>query len=214
MTAAAKNVRDAEPGVDMTEVMAAIAKLRGKEPPSGPVIVPASTFPVSSQIKQEDVEATAKRMESAESGDLMLDGTVYLGRFRNKNGLVKDWFAAAEDARDERGNRLSLTFNQAALYAINSKAHGHEDWMVPPAWDDRNGMPGILGALVDSKNTGAFKNTFDETKDSSYPGWYWSSSPFSNSRSYAKSESFISRGGYSAKKKFMLSVRLVRSVTV
>ncbi len=39
--------------VDMTEVMAAIAVLKGKKPPSSPVIVPASMFPFSEQAKRE-----------------------------------------------------------------------------------------------------------------------------------------------------------------
>jgi hypothetical protein len=51
-------------GVDMTEIAAAIAKLKGNAPPSGPVIVPASVFPLTQEMNRqaarEAAEAAAK----------------------------------------------------------------------------------------------------------------------------------------------------------
>ncbi len=42
-----------EQGVDMTELMAAVAMLNEEEPPVGRVIVSNSIFPVSEQIKKK-----------------------------------------------------------------------------------------------------------------------------------------------------------------
>ncbi len=100
-----ENKPAAEEEVDMTEVMAAVAKLNDKEPPSGHVVVPVSIFP-----GLKAAAAAAKRAANPIVGDRMADGTTYIGRFADEDGVEKKWFAAADDARDENGQRLSLTF--------------------------------------------------------------------------------------------------------
>ncbi len=195
----------------MTEVAAAIARLNNSEPPSGPVIVPASTFPFSAQIKKQEAEAAAAAIvENVKPGDQMPDGTFYLGRFTSKDGTVKDWFSAAEDIQDNSGQRAALDFNQAAAYAKKSKAHDYNDWVLPPAHYDANGEPDILETIFNSKakipgfsQGGFFPSTL-----------YWSSSFNTIQNPYAKAQNFCDGEQTYILKKDSLYVRLVRSVTV
>ncbi len=147
-----------------------------------------------------------------EVGQLTKDG-VYIGRFKGEDGTVKDWFADAKDARDANGKKLCLNFNDAAKYAKDSTALGHNDWVLPSGWNDYDGKPDILGAMFNNKSTGAFRGTFDET--GSFPGsWYWTSSTDGDSGTYAKIQRLndgIHDPGF---KPDALSVRLVRSVKV
>ena len=143
------------------------------------------------------------------AGDRMEDGTFYLGRFKSKDGTTKDWFAAANDAQDGSGRRLSLSFNGAAEYAGNSKAHGHDDWMVPPGYNDRNGQPDVLNAIFNNK---AKIGGFDVS--GSYPnGWYWSSSPGILDGS-ARCQRLSDGYQYYDNRRDGLSVRPVRSLTI
>jgi hypothetical protein len=139
-----------------------------------------------------------------EVGQKMADGTFYLGRFASKDGTQKDWFAAAEDAKDGNGNRLSLTFNKATKYAKKSKAHGHDDWLAPPAYNDSKD-PDILNELFNNK---AKIGGFDETSS----GWYWSSSPINVFNARCQRLSDGDQGG--DYRSGGLSVRCVRSVTI
>jgi hypothetical protein len=105
------------------------------------------------------------------TGRTVADGSIYLGRYNNK-----DWFVAAEDAKNGHGEHLTLSFNQAAHAAEHYGAHGHRDWMVPPGHDDPS-EPDILTEMFNNKNVGAFKGTYDES-DSLTASWYWSSTLF------------------------------------
>ena len=211
-----------EHGFDMTELAAAIAALNGEEPLSGPVIVSASVFPVTMEINMKEAEAekmrqaeAAKREANPEVGYQMQDGTIYIGRFKSKNGVEKKWFAAAEDAKDENGRRLSLTFNEAATYATNSRAHGHDNWVVPTGWAglEWDGVPDVLGAMFNSKGKGAFKGTFDETGSES-AGWYWSSTLGTYTKTNPKIQRFSDGFEYYGNQTPKHSVRLVRSSAV
>ncbi len=107
--------------------------------------------------------------EDLKIGAKMPDGTIYLG-YHNK----KDWFVATEDAKNASGKKLVMSFNEAAGYAKDLRAHGHADWRVPPGKNDYN-EPDILGVMFNSKSVGAFKGTYDES--GAHPSsWYWSSS--------------------------------------
>ncbi len=208
----AENVQAAEEGVDMTEVMAAVSKLNGKEPPSGPVFVPASTFPVSARIKKEEAEAAAKKAAGPEVGEETAEG-IYIGRFKGNDGVEKDWFAAPEDAKDSNG-RLALDFNEAAQYAQASRALGHNDWIVPPGSDDRDGKPDILGAMFNSKSIGVFEGTFKQNS-SDVADWYWSSPRSKDGDDHAGFRSFSNGDSlFGTLKSNRLSVRLVRSVAI
>lgn len=56
--------------------------------------------------------------------------------------------------------------------AKKSKAHGHDDWIVPPGYDDPNRQPDILNAIFNSKSKiGGF-----DVNGSSQSSLYWSSS--------------------------------------
>ena len=155
-------------------------------------------------------EETAKK----EAGQKMQDGTFYLGRFKGKDGVEKDWFAAAEDAEDnkgkkrKKGKRLLLSFNDAAAYAKGSKAYGHDDWIVPPGHDDPNGEPDILGALFNNKaKIGGFDGTDLDPAD-----WYWSSSKVLGI--YGLCQRFSDGEQFHDFTPYKLSVRLVRSVAI
>src|SRR4051812_33561360 len=127
---------------------------------------------------------TSENKTIPQVGQLTQDG-VYIGRFKAEDGTVKDCFADVKDASDATGKKLLLNFNGAAKYAKDSKSLGHNDWTLPSGWQDGDGKPDILGALFNSKSTGAFKGTFDET--GSFPGsWYWTSSRDGDSGTYAK----------------------------
>jgi hypothetical protein len=155
-------------------------------------------------LTQKLAAAKPSELEALEAGQKMADGTFYLGRFASKDGTQKDWFAAAEDAKDGKGKRLSLNFNKAAEYAKDSKAHGHDDWMLPSGYKDSK-EPDILNAVFNNK---AKIGIFDET-GSSPDGWYWSSTPYyvDNARCQRLSDGNQNNDD----RNYGLSVRLVRS---
>ena len=150
-----------------------------------------------------------------EAGTLTNEG-VYIGRFRDKDGTRKDWFADIDDARDKSGKRLSLDFEAAAAYAGNSNALGHNDWTVPSGWKDGAGRPDILDALYRIKDK--FNNRsdgvqgFDDTGPTS-ANWYRSSSVYAYA-DHPKIQRFTS--GYQSYdfEASALSLRSVRSLTV
>ncbi len=193
--------------IDMTELATAIAELNGEAPPSGPVFVPASTFPVSEKIKRD-------RIENPEVGDKMPDGTTYIGQFKDVDGVEKKWFAAAKDATRINGERFSLTFNEASAYAANSQVHGHNDWAVPTGWFDNTGAPDILGAMFNSRSKGAFTGTFNEEDSDQNDDQYWSASPNANFVGFLKTQCFSDGEQTSVGNSLRLSIRLVRSVPV
>ena len=161
-----------------------------------------------------------KKKSTVEIGDKMDDGTLYLGRYQSADGVIKDWFVDADDAKDNKGRKLWVNFNDAAACAKNSMDHGHNDWMVPPGDHDRNGEPDILGIIFNNKArlSGWFKGGFNDDRD--YPGNlspqndYWSSSPDPNFPGCAKFRDFSSGTKGLFSKKCGGSVRLVRSVPV
>jgi hypothetical protein len=123
-------------------------------------------------------------------GELTNEG-IYIGRFEDKSGVKKDYFAAPTDAQDESGKRLSLSFNQAAQYAKNLTALGHNDWVVPTGYDDKNGAPDILKALYNNSSKGAFTDTFLKALD--VDSHYWSSTTvdgFMKTNDFAKLQNF------------------------
>jgi hypothetical protein len=195
-------------GVDMTEVAAAMALLRGKKPPSGRVVVPASVFPFSEQIKKDEAKAAAfaEEVENAMCGDQMSDGTFYLGIFIDKDGEEKNWFVAAEDAKDGNGERLMLDFNEAAQYAKDLTAHGHNDWMVPPTYDDPDGADDILKEMYDNPDEG-----FEDRDDIA---WYWSSSADPDADGSARLLSFFDGCQTLDVKDYKFLVRCVRSAPI
>ncbi len=198
--------------VDMTELAAAIAVLNGEEPPSGKVTVTASIMTsISTQIKEEAAE---KEIESAGPGGLMPDGTIYIGRFKGKNGEKRDWFAAAEDLSNVNHDRLSVTFGYAAQCAQSSEAYGHNDWTLPPGGDDDAGRPDILQEMFNSKSTGAFNGTYYQG-GAGASRLYWSSSPATAPGS-AKVRGFhnLEKAGGVVSEDNLISARFVRSVAV
>jgi len=147
------------------------------------------------------------------AGQKMEDGTFYLGRFKNKDGIEKDWFAAAEDAKDKNGKRLSLSFKQAALHALCATAHDHSDWKVPPGFDDPKGEPDILKALFNNAvKLGGFKTSRFDPTGRSTAGWYWSSTPLNSISAHCRNFKVGAQG--SVAKMRGLPIRLVRSVSV
>ncbi len=188
-------------GTDITELMAAVAMLNNDAPPSNPVIVPNSVFPVSEAIKKK---AAAEKAENPEPGQRMPDGTFYLGRFTGADGIEKDWFAAAKDAAGKMGKKLLLDFNEAAQYAKDSKAHKHNDWMAPCY--DTDGQPNIIKTIFNLREK---ISGFDQT-DSWQHSAYWTSvstygGDFGERMDFSDG---ILKGTCSGMK---LSVRLVRS---
>ncbi len=203
---------------DVTELAAAIANLNGEKPPVGRRTVPASIVSsITTRLKEEEAEAAEKEIENAKAGDLMTDGTTYLGRFKDADGTEKHWLAAARDVQDEddEGYNACLFFNQAAAGAKNSNDHGHNDWIVPPGLNDSAGRPDILSAMFNSRSAGAFENSYNETA-MSCTNWYWSSSFDADNRSLdVKIMDFSNGNVYSANTATTGSaLRLVRSIPV
>ncbi len=137
--------------------------------------------------KAEETARKEKEMAAAvawaKAGDVMPDGTVYLGLYKGK-----DWFVTAGGAKDGDGKNLTMDFNSAAAYAQNLKAHGHDDWIVPPH-GGASKEPDILLEMFNNKSKGAFKDTYDEG-DSLDSGIYWSSSLASGDPGYARVQGF------------------------
>jgi hypothetical protein len=123
-------------------------------------------------------DLTRKLMESGQrayfkngnyfiSGSIAPDGSIYLGHYNNK-----DWFVTAQNAKYSDGKNMVMAFNAAAQYAKDLRAHGHDDWMVPPGKNDPK-EPDILKEMYKNENTGAFAGTYEKE---TYPDrWYWSS---------------------------------------
>jgi hypothetical protein len=90
-------------------------------------------------------------------GDKMPDGTVLAGISPDTN---KPMYATPADAS------LTMTFNDAYIYAAKLDAHGHKDWRLPTRAE--------LNVLFNNRAAiGSFNLT------GSYPtGWYWIASPY------------------------------------
>lgn len=135
-------------------------------------------------------------------GHKMIDGSIYLGYVEESF-----WFVTAEDAKDKDGKRLRMTFNQAADYAKNLKAHGHKDWIVPPLASDET--PDILGRMYGWQRKGAFNGTYAEGGEFVSERWYLSSSMRGNG---AFAKSFNAGLVFSLNKEDAAYVRCVRAV--
>jgi hypothetical protein len=101
------------------------------------------------------------------SGDIADDGSIFLGVYNDK-----DWFVTAQDIKHSDGSNLRLSFNEAAKYIKNFKAHGHDDWVVPTGsldgmWNSEN-QTNILKEMYNHKSTGAFNGTYNERPQSVY----------------------------------------------
>lgn len=169
-------------------------------PPEGPALKGAREM-----LEAAGFYEYVKKMEAQRCfpGNQMADGSIYLGYHAGK-----DWFVAAEDARDERGERLALTFNQAAAYAKKLDVHGHKDWMLPPGFGDEDGEADIAYEMFRHGRTGAFRGTY--CQDNEHPlNWYWSSSQ-DNRRAWQHHMTAPRRA--LATKKDKAAVRCVRSV--
>jgi hypothetical protein len=158
-----KKIPEAEAEFDMTEIVAAAARLKGNKPPSGRVIVPASTFPVSAQIRKEEADAAAKREEIPEVGQKMQDGSVYAGLTADGKQRI---FAMPEDLD------VVATFNDAAraVEKLNANKYlGCEDWQIPSMK--------TLQVLQENQNEGSLKDTFKQVAEEDEYGenFYWSS---------------------------------------
>jgi hypothetical protein len=108
-------------------------------------------------------DSAAKGKTAPEIGDEMADGTIYAGISPDTH---KPMYARP---KDESG---TYTFNEAAKHAKNLEAHGHHDFRAP--------SKGELNVLWENRNKGKLAGTFNET-GSYHAGWYWSSTPGSNS---------------------------------
>jgi hypothetical protein len=98
------------------------------------------------------------RRSAQRSVNAMEDGTIYAGISPDTN---KRMFAAPKDTPG------TYRFSEAAQYAKNLDAHGHNDFYVPTA--------GELNVLWQNRNKGKLAGTFNQT-GSGTAGWYWSSS--------------------------------------
>jgi len=151
----------------------------------------------------------ATEKDTPQVGQKMDDGTFYLGRFNDKNGVARDWFAAAEDAHDKNGNRLLLNFNEAVKYAKKLQAHGHNDWVIPPGNEDQKGQPDVLNEVFNNK---AKIGSFDET-GKAFVSWYWSSTPYIT-EDFVNIQRFNDGAQLTDDKKDKLALRCVRSEPV
>ncbi len=106
-----------EPGVDMTELMEAIAKLNGEEPPSSPVIVPAAIVsPISAQVGKKEAETRA----ALKIGEKDTDGWIYAGVSPQTK---KQMFAAPTDG--------VMSYYDAAKAAKTLQEQGKAETRLP-----------------------------------------------------------------------------------
>ncbi len=88
---------------------------------------------------------------------------------------------------------------KAAKCATASKAHGYDDWIVPPGEDDPAAESRIFWApCLTAKALRLYGTAFDES-DSSPASWYWSSSRKGHLRVSVKFQRF-SDGSWRIKK--------------
>ncbi len=131
---------DLQKGIDLTEVMAAVAKLNNEAPPSGPVIVPVSAFPVmAEEIKRKEAAKTAKTAEvekAAEAakaavfantgyriGDRAADGWVCAGQ----SATGRPFFAAPEDSgvmKPEKAKKVIASLRKKGCPGARLPSHG------------------------------------------------------------------------------------------
>jgi hypothetical protein len=81
------------------------------------------------------VEKIVRVVGAPNIGQLTSEG-VYIGRFKDKDGVKKDYFANTQD-------ELRMAFRQASDNARRSNALGHNDWEVP--------TPKILSAMFNNR---------------------------------------------------------------
>ena len=144
--------------------------------------------------------------ENLKPGDLAADGSIYLGLYGDK-----DWFVADRDVKESNGREnLVMKFNQAAAYARDLRAHGHDDWILPPGADDPK-EPDILTAMFNNTSVGAFRGTYDESGNST-SGWYWSSTMSRNNPSEVLEKRFDDGYSQLVSGSPTISVRCVRAV--
>ncbi len=129
----------AEEYVVPKELLDAIAFVSGEEPASkgqALKVKVSDVFPVAAEIKKKEAAAAAERAARPHTGDRMEDGTIYLGRFKNKDGTEKGLVFAADDG----GMNLTLDFNKASLYATNPQqlATTMTTGPLPPGCDNDN----------------------------------------------------------------------------
>ncbi len=113
-------------------------------------------------IKAAEARAVAlsKAIENASIGDILPDGSVYVGISPDTN---KPMCATAADAP------VSMSFNAAAQYAEELDAHGHSDWRVPTIEE--------LNVLYQNHEKGALKGTFNISGSPNLNAHHWSSTP-------------------------------------
>ena len=136
-------------------------------------------------------------------GDRAQDGSIYLGLY---NGRY--WYVTAEDDNKKGFGRLEKKFNDAAQYAKELRAHGHDDWMLPPGDKDPSGEPNILKEMYKMRCTGAFRNTYDEQSFHSY----WSSAPVAAVEGAVWVQRFSDGNGGYFPKEYLGFTRCVRAV--
>jgi hypothetical protein len=127
--------------------------------------------------------------EGLKPGAVADDGSIYLG-FHNE----KDWFVTGKE------DSLRMNFNEAVIYAKNLRAHGHDDWIVPPGNDPQ--QPDILKVMFNNRSLGAFRETYSTS-------WHWSSTEDSDS---AQQCHFNDGNRINYSKRDSVYVRCVRAV--
>jgi hypothetical protein len=98
-------------------------------------------------------------------GDKMPDGAVFAGISPDTN---KPMYVTPADAS------LTMSFNEAQVYAASIIAHGHRDWRLPTQAE--------LNVLFNNRAAiGGF-----EVTSSKPAGWYWSASPYNKSDAWGQ----------------------------
>jgi cytochrome c peroxidase len=164
---------------------------------SGTALAQTQTVPVNNNapetehavVKPGAATDSAVSAQTLTIGDKMPDGSIYAG----VSSANKPIYVTAEDAP------MSMDFNEAAKYAKNLDAHGHQDWRLPTKAE--------LNVLYQNRKKGALKGTFNLT-GSHTPGWYWSSTPADSHRAWG--QRFSDGSQYDCCRIVASSVRCVR----
>lgn len=168
---------------------------------------------------------------SPEVGEMIPGKGIYIGceALKDKTGSSLgrfDLYAAPKDLKDDKGEKLLLTFNEAVKVVASLKnLHGHDgghfgcerelheaikggrykgEWFIPPL--------DILKALYVARDKGALARSFALPSGAGSAAWYWScnESPDDSSNVYAV-DFTVGGGGLGHKDEVALSSRVMRA---
>ncbi|MCE9508198.1 MAG: DUF1566 domain-containing protein [Alphaproteobacteria bacterium] len=149
---------------------------------------------VNEQLRPEKSQPKAAASQGRKIGSKMSDRTIYAGISPDTG---KPMYVMPEDAL-----WIGATFNEAAQFAPERYACGHQDWRLPTKNE--------LAIIFQNQKEGLLKSSFN--KSSWQKAFYWSSTPVPDSYNRVYAQNFLSSDGdvYKLDKNCRVSIRYVR----